>query len=507
MTRGERDPKQGQASDTEGVDIAAMLDEADQRTSYTSSGPLPAVAHDTKPPATASDRAYGASPAAAPAAEVTEKDVQKLMDQAHSDPQQFGRLLARMPPAKREAYLVTSGSMWGSEFVDLIYQSAYPTAHAVDTGYAAASQGSSEGGFFGGETLLNQQQLEYMHAMTAGEPGHAPTGAEEAHKLALTTRTLTAQDRANVVSAQQQVAGLKPERIDDPKNPNLVQIMIAFDGTGNNKDVDSWQTGPARLWDHFQGPRLYARGVATRGDTPNYYAEGATGVGINARVNEVYEGLVNKINAIKSEKPDAEIVLVITGFSRGSATARIFANELNKRGIPVRDEHGKAVHNSDGKVKKYDTPEIGVMMLFDTVYSYVGENGIPLTLDQALFSEFAGGKSTPVPDNVHNVAHFTAADEHRITFPLRHIQDPAHPHKNWHEIALPGAHSDVGGGYPNHYSDISYRMAYDYLVNAGVSMRSDDTPRVDVNDPTLRLTDSGGVMPGTSMHFARRHQY
>ena len=131
-------------------------------------------------------------------------------------------------------------------------------------------------------------------------------------------------------------------------------------------------------------------------------------------------------------------MLVVTG-SRGAAEARAFTNTLNKRGIPVQSSK-----QPDGSFSKhYDTPRVGVMVLFETVEMSA-----------------TGGYDMSIPPNVENVLQLTAKDEKRTLFPLTHATDKNRPDDDRiHEVALPGSHSDIGGGHRNAYSQIPLQMA------------------------------------------------
>ena len=300
---------------------------------------------------------------------------------------------------------------------------------------------------------------------------------KDALDTAKSSRPLTEDDRKMIVEAQAKLASMKGTPIDDGKNPHLVQIEITFDGTWNSRDDMVFDTNPALINDMFDGPKDYQVGVGTSKWTK--LIGGATGAGIGNRINSAYDHLVAQINSIKSADPAAQIVLIISGFSRGSTAARAFANELNKRGVPdlsSGDGHGKFT-------RYHEAPRIGVMILFDTV----GSVGLP-------GNNINPGLDLSIPANAENVLHLTAAGEHRSMFPLSSAVDPSRPDDpRISEVALPGAHSDVGGSYPNAYSKISLHMAQQYMVDRGVHVKPvDPEEAVDPADPKLRLHNSGG---------------
>ncbi|MCH7370458.1 DUF2235 domain-containing protein [Aeromonas sp. MR16] len=133
----------------------------------------------------------------------------------------------------------------------------------------------------------------------------------------------------------------------------------------------------------------------------------------------------------------------VFGFSRGAAAARHFVNVIDQKA-----DHPlvKAVaNNSDIRLKagfdwaSRDDVRFTFIGLFDTVVSsYNASVNVHLKADCA-----------------ERVVHLTAQDEVRKHFPLSRITEdkagtdiPAH----FTELALPGAHSDIGGGYYSRWS-------------------------------------------------------
>lgn len=322
---------------------------------------------------------------------------------------------------------------------------------------------------------LPTDQRSYYEQLRSGDPEGSKL---DALATAHSSRKLSAADRQAVLDAQNKLASVKPRPINPRNNPDVVQIEITFDGTWNDRDDMAFETNPALINDLFEGSKLYEKGVGTDAETA--IVGGAAGAGISNRIDHAYGALVAEINKIKSANPRAEIVLIISGFSRGSTAARAFANELNKRGVP--DTSSGKRPGSDNYNKAFSAPRIGVMILYDTVGS-VGLAGTNLN----------PGLDLSIPANAENVLHMTADDEKRAMFPLSSAKDPSRPDDpRITEIGLPGAHSDVGGSYPNRYSRIPLHMSHDYMKRAGVNVKPMEDKMPDVDDPDLRLHDSGG---------------
>jgi Uncharacterized alpha/beta hydrolase domain (DUF2235) len=407
------------------------------QTATPSTLPNSAAAHDT-----ASPRPQGT------------EALQWRVRQMNGNPEQFRLFISGMPTAQHDECIAIAQRLFGAAWV----RGALNESHSV-----------------------NPDQRGAMYEMQNGGNGHRGVGRETAISEAATSRRLNDTDRQEIRRAQAQIATMKPRRIDNPNNPNLVQIEVAFDGTGNSAGVDEWDSNPAQLNHAFAGEHsTYVRGVMTQGEgAGNQALEGGFGAGIRRRLDVAYNHLVDAINAAKATNPNAEVVLVVTGFSRGAETARLFVNEVNARGIPVHDGH------SAGEQQRFfEAPRIGVMVLFDTVAMRQEPNRY----------------GDAIPANAENVLHLTARDERRALFPLTEAEGRTNPltrqvHVQHHnpaitQIALPGAHSDVGGGYANHYSDVAGQLAFDYMVNAGVKMNGRERPVVDLNDPSYRLHES-----------------
>lgn len=72
-----------------------------------------------------------------------------------------------------------------------------------------------------------------------------------------------------------------------------------------------------------------------------------------------------------------------------------------------------------------------------------------------------------------------------------HASQDDRVNRNWLEIGLPGAHSDVGGSYNNEYSRIPLSMGYQYLQRLGAPMKPlGNYAPPSLDDPDLKLYDS-----------------
>ncbi len=193
--------------------------------------------------------------------------------------------------------------------------------------------------------------------------------------------------------------------------------LYAFDGTWNDRRKMKNPTNVWKLWRVYKDAKFYYKGVGTNWHTK--HIGGLTGAGGKNRIRKAYKDLVKQV-----KKGDCEIDII--GFSRGAAQARDFANLIRRKGVKIK-----------GKKIKLRVRFLG---LFDTVASH----GIP-------GNNINIGYDLKVRDHIDYVAHATANDERRHFFPLHSIH-PRRGQRNTlkrHEKGFPGAHSNVGGGYPN----------------------------------------------------------
>ena len=125
----------------------------------------------------------------------------------------------------------------------------------------------------------------------------------------------------------------------------------------------------------------------------------------------------------------------VFGFSRGAAAARHFVNRVrnNDKAIQQAITKGLGGRNQHGK----PAGETRFLGLFDTVCAVGSVSDL---------FDVHGGVNPGVeldlpPDIAQKVFQITAMHECRYNFSLNSIKE------SWPELALPGVHSDIGGGY------------------------------------------------------------
>lgn len=196
----------------------------------------------------------------------------------------------------------------------------------------------------------------------------------------------------------------------------------------------------------YQQP-IYIEGVGTETNQKNNIVGQALGIlstGVVAKADRAVEYLSssihNIIDEIVSEHDNCKIKIDsiqfdIFGFSRGAASARILANRIQSRDVSILKviNGGVSKFLFSGELK-ISTRFIG---LFDTVSSV----GTPGNWFNPHCPDFGEINTILRPGVAEKVFHIIADNEYRYNFPLNSVA-PA-----WPELALPGSHSDIGGGY------------------------------------------------------------
>ncbi|WP_285276055.1 phospholipase effector Tle1 domain-containing protein [Halopseudomonas bauzanensis] len=190
---------------------------------------------------------------------------------------------------------------------------------------------------------------------------------------------------------------------------------------------------------------IYIDGIGTTGgsdDSTWSMGTGKGGTGVVARVSESPTLVMAKLRRLLNGNPQLLIEKIefdIFGFSRGAA-ARHFANEVLKpAGGVLADQLN---HTLPALAPGFDWSthaSINFIGLFDTVAAIAA----PLRGNLSVSGSRNPGVNLHLPpDCARKVVHLTAADEHRHNFSLNRV------HASHEELALPGVHSNLGGGYP-----------------------------------------------------------
>lgn len=189
---------------------------------------------------------------------------------------------------------------------------------------------------------------------------------------------------------------------------------------------------------------IYIEGIGTEdgsGDSTYGMGTGRGDTGVVRKTDKAVAALAAGIQGYLSRYADARACLIkdlrfdIFGFSRGAAAARHFANRVFSQdsAIIAAIQFGLDGTEFSG-MPGGNTRFLGI---FDTVAAIVTPvNGFnPHSADTGDVSLMLR------PGVAEKVFHITAQHECRFNFALNSVK-PA-----WPELALPGTHSDIGGGY------------------------------------------------------------
>ncbi|WP_406721210.1 DUF2235 domain-containing protein [Thioclava litoralis] len=164
------------------------------------------------------------------------------------------------------------------------------------------------------------------------------------------------------------------------------------------------------------------------------FAVGWGRTGVDERVKDGFLEFLRFVNAAKARGDIKSIKLDVFGFSRGSAAARHFVNCV-KRGNAGHDYGGPYYELQDEEKAKLEIRFLGI---FDTVVSW------GLVANDSGW----GNLMITLPDDIATkIVHITALDECRENFPLTEAPNSAET------IRMPGAHSDIGGGYADFFTE------------------------------------------------------
>lgn len=213
----------------------------------------------------------------------------------------------------------------------------------------------------------------------------------------------------------------KAHRLYLPPTETTPTVAVYVEGIGTVKGQDDTKTGAG----------------ADKGETSSTSrVEQACRSQIVAEIKEQLSEILPSIECIHKVEFD------VFGFSRGASAARQFVNRIDQKGDhPLVEAMANAPDiplKAGFDWSSRDDVRIQFVGLFDTVIS----------------SYLWGKRSvTLAPDCAERVVHIIAADEWRYHFDLTRIKNLASDlPATFTEVIIPGAHSDIGGGYYSRWS-------------------------------------------------------
>lgn len=201
---------------------------------------------------------------------------------------------------------------------------------------------------------------------------------------------------------------------------------------------------------------VYVSGVGTKFGEPDDGLSMGLGLGEQGILRKVEEGAADFVLQLSRSvyEPIDELVLDVFGFSRGAATARHFVSRevYDTTGSLYGEYKGALVRAFEREgipwPKKVTVRFLG---LFDTVAG-VADVG---NLDFSAHDGKTGRINVNVKsEHVQRAVQFVARDERRHNFSLNSLRsESGNLPGNFGEWVLPGAHSDIGGGYPERFHE------------------------------------------------------
>lgn len=332
---------------------------------------------------------------------------------------------------------------------------------------------------------------------------------------------------------------------------NTIQHLVLFlDGTWNTED-DTTNILSA-FHNTIEGPipntniiqkRYYDRGVGT--SVLDSVTGGGFGIGLDKNVREAYNWLIDNYNDKNDNQSKTADKIFIFGFSRGAYTARslvglIGACGLMKKGAPlttnqmwngytfISQQGGKGdewwektlkakgneayfarktkIERRKGKDKYYNEAEQlvtewsrRVEINYLGIYDTVGALGIHALGIPGLNGALDAGHNIRPTSIIQKCRHAMAIDEHRSSFRLTTMLDFEENDQesksvksfkdNIRQRWFAGAHSNVGGGYPNNV--LSHRP-YEWIMEGAqnANLKIDKIPQAQIKDEKNHIRDS-----------------
>lgn len=203
---------------------------------------------------------------------------------------------------------------------------------------------------------------------------------------------------------------------------------------------------------HLSIAPVYVEGIGTETGESDDIEGSAFGLGERGVVAKVEKGcsllseLIYEIISAAGYEAVGALQFDVFGFSRGAAAARHFANEVISGGQEYLKSalfnQSVPLKNSFDWLSRNDS-KICFLGVFDTVAAIA-------TLNDGLdpHDQYNKGVNLLIkPDSVDHAVHIYAQDEFRHNFSSNRLSLSSGLPGNFTEVGLPGAHSDIGGGY------------------------------------------------------------
>lgn len=268
----------------------------------------------------------------------------------------------------------------------------------------------------------------------------------------------TGNNRDNTQTYQQQIdecltANAAGAISEDECSAELSQVMegsYLSAETNVSKLERMYQQGQfqSEEWKEAHRISTYVSGVGTKSGESDDGPSMGLGLGEQGILKKISEGSGDLAIDVRDyvSAPIDELILDVFGFSRGAATARHFISR------EVQDEGGAlaAAFKQQGVPwpKKITVRFVG---LFDTVAGIADLGNLDFSAHDA---ETGRINVNLRPEDAERLVQFAARDERRHNFSLNSLRgESGNLPDHFSEWTLPGAHSDIGGGYPDRFHE------------------------------------------------------
>ena len=266
-------------------------------------------------------------------------------------------------------------------------------------------------------------------------------------------------------------------------------VLFAFDGSGNDRRDPKLFTNVVNFFNMYQDDKFYISGVGTK-DEDTGIAPSAADPGGLFDIAKAYTGkprvaaMIDRLNKYSTTMSDETAFNIdIVGFSRGAAEGRDFANQ-----IAANFKDGYYHYSDEDRKAACQKVTFNFMGLFDTV-----------------LSTHTGDYQLGIPDAFQYVVQAMALNEYRgnaVAFPMESIRGAPTPANTTRlERGFLGAHSDIGGGYPDgHLATVALAWMVGQANSASVKTLDNPflhttIPNPVLHDPSINLingADTGG---------------
>jgi uncharacterized protein (DUF2235 family) len=217
------------------------------------------------------------------------------------------------------------------------------------------------------------------------------------------------------------------------ENSNVVKFAKAYTG---RKSVFQKNGDAEHIVD--DDDKAYFTGPGTRHGFVGKALGGLMGLGGRTRVAEAIKRVERKFS-------EGDYIIDVIGFSRGSAIALHFVNELAEIGF-LPGQHNEAVQ-----------PRVRFLGLWDVVAAF----GIPRDVGFLKFQKINLFWHLTLPAIVDHCFHALALDERRAAFQPTRVAGS-------YEVWFRGVHSDIGGGNEN---ELRNNIALRWMLRKAASVR------------------------------------